>query len=180
MTPEKLAKSGTEHGHQAALFAYVAVAYRHGFDVADQWSKTGKLPLATEPAAKGSTVRQVKPPAVPALAWFHAIHNQGHGDAVRGAKAKAEGVRKGVADTFLPWPVWTQSREEFVIAYCGLYIEMKKPSERPKTDKSKGGLSDEQIEFCEYAKNVGYGWAVCYGWEHAVANLRSYIEWGLK
>lgn len=168
MTPDKLAKSGTEHGHQTALFAYVAVAYLHGFDVADEWSKTGKLPLATEPAAKGSTVRQVKPPAVPALEWFHAIHNQGHGDKVRGANAKAEGVRKGVADTFLPWPV---------AGWHGLYIEMKKPTERPKTDKGKGGMSDDQIKFGEYAKGVGYGFMTCYSWEHAVATLRSYIEY---
>lgn len=177
MTPDKLAKSGTEHGHQTALFAYVAVAYRHGFDVADQWSKTGKLPLATEPVAKGSTVRQVKPPAVPALEWFHAIHNQGHGDAVRGANAKAEGVRKGVADTFLPWPIF-KGRDNFgdAVYWHGLYIEMKKPTEAPKTDKSKGGMSDEQIKFGEYAKAVGYGFITCYGWEHAVATLRSYIE----
>lgn len=180
MTPNQLAKSGTEHGHQTALFAYVAVAYLHGFDVADQWSKTGKLP-ERRPINHGEHA-----PAVPALEWFHAIHNQGHGDKVRGANAKAEGVRKGVADTFLPWPVWTQSREEEVIAYCGLYIEMKKPSQRPKTEghptsgkyKPKGGMSDEQIAFGEYAKGCGYGFAVCYGWEDAVATLRSYIEWG--
>lgn len=170
MTPDKLAKSGTEHGHQTALFAYVAVAYLHGFDVADEWCKTGVIPQTT-PYSMYET------PTVPALEWFHAIHNQGHGDKVRGANAKAEGVRKGVADCFLPWPVWTQSREEVVIAYCGLYIEMKKPTERPKTDKGKGGMSDEQIKFGEYAKGVGYGFMTCYGWEHAVATLRSYIEW---
>lgn len=170
MTPDKLAKSGTEHGHQTALFAYVAVAYLHGFDVADEWCKTGVIPQTT-PYSMYET------PTVPALEWFHAIHNQGHGDKVRGANAKAEGVRKGVADCFLPWPAWTQSREEVVIAYCGLYIEMKKPTERPKTDKGKGGMSDEQIKFGEYAKSVGYGFMTCYGWEHAVATLRSYIEW---
>jgi len=158
MTPATLAKSGTEHGHQAALFAYVAVACLRGFDAADEWCKTGKL-APHDPAT---------PPAVPALEWFHAIHNQGHGDKIRGANAKAEGVRKGVADTFLPWPN---------AGWHGLYIEMKKPSERPKREGSKGGLSDEQIKFGEYAKNVGYGFMVCYGWEHAVTTLRSYIEW---
>jgi hypothetical protein len=179
MTPDKLAKSGTEHGHQTALFAYVAVAYLHGFEVADEWCKTGKLPkYDTSPEGLprdmqddeiesfGRVVTWSK--AVPALEWFHAIHNQGHGDKVRGANAKAEGVRKGVADTFLPWPV---------AGWHGLYIEMKKPTERPKTDKGKGGVSDEQAQFGEYAKSVGYGFMVCYGWEHAVCTLRSYIEW---
>lgn len=164
MTPATLAKSGTEHGHQAALFAYCAVAYLHGFDVADEWCKTGVIPQTT-PYSMHET------PTVPALEWFHAIHNQGHGDKVRGANAKAEGVRKGVADTFLPWPNG---------GWHGLYIEMKKPTERPKSETAKGGVSDEQRSFGEYAKRVGYGWAVCYGWEHAVTTLRSYIEWGSR
>ena len=167
MTPATLAKSGTEHGHQAALFAYCAVAYLHGFDVADEWSKGGKLPQRSPDA----------PPAVPALEWFHAIPNGGsRGDDVksrkiRGAQLKAEGVRQGVADCFLPWP----SGE-----WHGLYIEMKKPTERPKSETAKGGVSDEQRKFGEYAKRAGYGWVVCYDWEQAASYLRSYIEWGSK
>ena len=167
MTPNKLAKSGTEHGEQTALFAYVAVAYLHGFDVADEWCKTGKLPQRDPDA----------PPKVPALEWFHAIHNQGHGDKVRGGMAKAEGVRKGVADTFLPWPVYNA---EACNGYAGLYIEMKKTSERPKSETAKGGVSDEQAAFGDYVRRVGYGFMVCYGWEHAVATLRSYIEWNVR
>lgn len=163
MTPDKLAKSGTEHGHQTALFAYVAVAYRHGFDIADAWCRSGPGAFKNSPRANDPQGVEV-----PALEWFHAIHNQGHGDKVRGANAKAEGVRKGVADTFLPYPVG---------GWHGLYIEMKKPTERPKREGSKGGVSDEQAQFGEYAKNVGYGFMVCYGWEHAVSTLRSYIEY---
>lgn len=171
MTPATLAKSGTEHAHQTALFAYAAVAYLHGFDVADEWSKTGKLPKRDPDA----------PPKVPALEWFHAIHNQGHGDKVRGANAKAEGVRKGVADTFLPWPVYEPCPADsqiMMMKWAGLYIEMKKPTERPKSETAKGGVSDEQRRFGEYAKRVGYGWVVCYDWEQAASYLRSYIEWG--
>lgn len=165
MTPATLAKSGTEHAHQTALFAYVAVAYLHGFDVADEWCKTGKLPKRDPDA----------PPKVPALEWFHAIPNGGsRGDddksrKIRGAQLKAEGVRQGVADTFLPWPSGD---------WHGLYIEMKKPTERPKSETAKGGVSDEQRRFGEYAKRVGYGWVVCYDWEQAASYLRSYIEWG--
>ncbi len=194
MTPAKLAKSGTEHGEQVALFAYVAVARIYGFDIADEWCKTGKLPkydISPEGLPRdmqddeierfGRVVTWSK--AVPALEWFHAIHNQGHGDKIRGANAKAEGVRKGVADTFLPWPVYEQSptdSQQMVVKWCGLYIEMKKPSLRPKSAEAKGGASDEQIAFGQYAQRVGYGWAVCYDWEQAVSYLRSYIEWGQK
>lgn len=179
MTPSKLAKSGTEHGEQVALFAYVAVARIYGFDIADEWCKTGKLPkydVSPEGLPRDMQDYEIKlfgrvvtwSKAVPALEWFHAIHNQGHGDKIRGANAKAEGVRKGVADTFLPYPVGD---------WHGLYIEMKKVSERPKSAEAKGGVSDEQAAFGEYVKRNGYGFMVCYGWEHAVATLRSYIEW---
>lgn len=178
MTPDQLAKSGSEHGHQAALFAYCAVARIHGFDAADTWAETGQLSphLVRDEDAK-----------VQALEWLHAIHNQGHGDAVRGARAKAEGVKKGIADLFLPWPIRGAQIVEArginergmtfpPVIWCGLYIEMKKPSEKPKKE-GKGGVSDEQAKFGEYAKRVGFGWAVCYSWREAADTLRSYIEW---
>lgn len=167
MTPATLAKSGTEHAHQTALFAYAAVAYLHGFDVADDWAVDGPQAFKKSPRASNPDA----PPKVPALEWFHAIHNQGHGDKVRGGMAKAEGVRKGIADTFLPWPV---------AGWHGLYIEMKKPAEKPKSEKAKGGVSDEQAKFGEYAKGVGYGFMVCYSWREAANALRSYIEWGTR
>lgn len=167
MTPATLAKSGTEHGHQAALFAYVAVAYLHGFDVADEWSKIGPQAFKKSPRASNPD----GPPAVPALEWFHAIHNQGHGDKVRGANAKAEGVRKGVADTFLP------VRRG---AWSGLYIEMKKPSEKPVKATSKGGVSDDQAEFGAFVKSQGFGWIVCYSWEEAAEVLTQYLTYGVE
>lgn len=168
MTPDQLAKPGTEHSHQVALFAYTAVAHLHGFDIADEWSKKGNAVLL------GRTVPNVTK-AVPALEWFHAVPNGGsRGDdeksrKIRGANLKAEGVRQGVADTFLPYPAG---------GWHGLYIEMKKPTERPKREGSKGGLSDEQIAFREYAQRNGYGWAVCYDWREAATLLRTYIEQG--
>lgn len=155
MTPDKLAKSGSEHGHQTALFAFVAMARLRGWAWAWAWANDEPCDFTSPP--------------VLALEWFHAIHNQGHGDAIRGARAKAEGVRKGVADTFLPWPS----------ANCaGLYIEMKKPSEKPKSQTAKGGLSEDQSKFAEYAKSVGYAWVVCYSWREAAQTLQNYIEWG--
>src|SRR4051812_7142849 len=92
MTPDQLSKSGTEHAHQVALFAWAAVACYHGFAVANLWAKSGVL----DP--------QYNRRPIPCLKWLHAIHNQGHGDAIRGGRAKAEGVRKGIPDIFLPFP----------------------------------------------------------------------------
>ena len=138
MTLEQLAKSGTEHAHQTALFAWCALS-------------VGKHPE---------------------LKWFHAIPNGGsRGDTQRsqqinGGMMKAEGVKKGVADCFLPVKrgIW-----------AGLYIEMKKPDLKPKRLDSKGGLSDEQIAFGEFVKSQGFGWIVCYSWIEAKEILEKYL-----
>lgn len=168
MTPDKLAKSGSEHAHQVALFAWAAVAYRHGFEIADMWVEQGKEAFVKSNYKAGDD------PAVPALEWLHAIPNGGaRGDnkksqAIRGGQLKAEGVRSGVPDVFLPWPI---------PGWHGLYIEMKKPDQKPKRSTSKGGMSDEQIKFRDYARSVGFAHATCYSWKEATEMLRSYIEW---
>ena len=164
MLPSEIAKE-SESSQQKALFAYVAIAARFGFDAADMWADGGKLPEITA----GSTEL-----AVPALSWLHAIPNGGtRGDSARsrkihGAALKAEGVRSGVADIFLPYP---NAR------WHGLYIEMKKPSIKPKRKASKGGLSSDQISFKNYVLTVDYGFVVCYSWIEAKTVLRQYIEY---
>ena len=143
MIPNQLAKSGTEHAHQVALFAYCAVAYNNGFEIADMWAKGTHVPKK----------RHDDSLAVPALEWLHAIPNGGsRGDSaksrqIRGGALKAEGVRSGVPDIFLPWPN---------AGFHGLYIEMKKPTQKPKR-KGKGGMSEEQIKFKKYAQALDYG-----------------------
>lgn len=169
MTPATLAKSNTEHAHQTALFAWAAIAEHQGIEIANAWAFGGMTLAAAKEAAFARPI--------PALAWFHAIPNGGsRGDdektrAIRGGALKAEGVRSGVADTFLP-----VRRGEF----SGLYIEMKKPSEKPKREGSKGGVSDEQRSFGEFVKSQGFGFIVCYSWIEAVENLTTYLNWGSK
>lgn len=139
MTPQDLAKSGTEHGEQSALFLWANL-------------NVAKYPM---------------------LRWMHAIPNGGsRGDnaksrMIRGAQMKAEGVKQGVADVFLPCPI---------NGWHGLYIEMKKPDQRPKREGSKGGLSDDQILFKEHCNLHGYGWIVCYSWEEAARTIVQYLE----
>lgn len=110
----------------------------------------------------------------PELEWFHAIPNGGsRGDnpqarAIRGAKLIAEGVRPGVSDTFLPVKRGM---------YSGLYIEMKKPSVKPKKKTSKGGVSKEQLDFGNFVQLQGFGFVVCYSWEDAVNVLIEYLNY---
>lgn len=173
MMPDQLAKSGSEHAHQVALFAWVAIARLYGFDVADEWSGrkgaegSGLGPQALPPRNPNDE------PVVKALEWVYAVPNGGargndkKSAMIRGAALRAEGVKPGVPDLFLPYPVGT---------WHGLYIEMKKPSVRPKRD-GRGGVSDEQAQFRDYARATGYGWVVCYDWREAAETLRLYLEW---
>lgn len=151
MTPSELAKSGTEHGEQRALIAWCNIAERYGWRVADDpRAYTTELASLTYP---------IEP--MPQLHWFHAIHNQRDANnAVAGAKAKAEGVKKGVADLFLPVPT---------MQYAGLYIEMK------KADGNYGDLKPEQKEFAEYCKLTNYKFECCFGWRNARSALLYYL-----
>ena len=170
-TPNQLAKSNTEHGHQVALMAFAAIARIHGFEIAWQFNETGDPNLF-----KNSPYRVNENEAFPCLKWFHAIPNGGiRGDTeearkIRGGQLKAEGVKRGVADTFLPFPV---------AGYCGLYIEMKKPSQAPKEGSKvqNKGMSDEQVEFKNYCLESGYGFKTCYNWVEAAQTLESYLNY---
>lgn len=164
MTPNEMTKSGTEHAHQVAFFAYCAVARLHGFYVADAWCETGVIKKLGH--------------SIPPLAWIHAIPNGGsRGDsvqsrAIRGGQLKAEGVRKGIADIFLPYPKFYLNGSG---VYHGLYIEMKKPAQKPKNESSIGDLSNEQIDFRNYCVETGYKFEVCYSWQDAVLAIKIYL-----
>lgn len=156
MTPLQIAKT-SESSHQQALFAYCAVACHQGWKVADEWCDKGSLTRISS-ASRG----------VWQLEWLHSIPNGGLRDKITAGKLKAEGVKKGVPDIHLPYSVGK---------WHGLYIEMKKPSLKPKTDKAKkGGLSDNQIKFKSYCERVDIGFVVCYSWIEAIEVLKQYIN----
>lgn len=163
MTPNEIAKSNTEDAHQAALFAWAAVARNHGFDAANTWAETGVL--KHNPAK-----------AVPELEWLHHIPNGGsRGDdaksrMIRGAQLKRQGVKSGISDIFLPVTVSVGNGR-----YAGLYIEMKKPEARTKGGR-KGGLTEEQILFLDFAEAEGYKTSVCYSWEEAANVIENYLK----
>lgn len=128
ITPEVIAKAGTEHAEQSALFCWAAAS------------------------------------GIPELKWMHAIPNGGERNAIVASRMKAEGVRTGVWDVFLPLP-----RREF----HGLYIEMKRSTRRNHKD---GGLSPEQVTFGIWASSHGYYMVVAYTWQEAAEALRQYVD----
>lgn len=155
MTPEDLAKDGSEHAHQRAIFAWANQATRYGFG------------LANNPMSYDHRTREAcweRPAPVPQLAGLFAIHNQGHGDKVRGGRAKAEGVKRGVPDMMLPVPVG---------GLCGLFLELKLPKYKNRKD---GGRSLEQIEWAERLREQSYRVVTAYGWQEAVSELVRYLK----
>lgn len=74
---------------------------------------------------------------------------------------KAEGMKRGVPDLFLP-----AARRGF----HGLFIEMKVVG---------GELSDEQKEFLAFAEQQKYLDKVCYNADEAIETLEWYLEKGI-
>jgi hypothetical protein len=97
------------------------------------------------------------------VSWFRktfndeiiAIPNGGARSRSEGAKMKAEGVKRGVSDLFIPaWFLW---------------IEMKRAD-------GGNGMSKEQKEWAEYVKSLGYDFMCCNGFEHAKSCVLRHLE----
>lgn len=134
VTPEQLAAAGTEHAHQAAYFAALQRAI----------GRYGSLSYQ--------------------LQWAHAIPNGGERDVIVAGRMKAEGVKAGVWDVFIPVPCGK---------WHGMYIEFKKPKRRREED---GGVSDKQREFGIAMHRLDYYTCVAYTWEEAFNATVAYIE----
>lgn len=109
----------------------------------------------------------------PQLKWLHAIPNGGSRYIAEATKMVAAGLRKGALDIFLPYSVYYVNDKMHPFVYHGLYIEMK--TEKRRKEKN-GGLTDEQIEFIEYATSAGYYCKVCYNWIEARDMILKYLE----
>lgn len=89
-----------------------------------------------------------------------AVPNGGHRHPAVAAKLKAEGVRPGVPDLWLPVP-----RQEF----SGLVIELK----------AKGGRATrEQVDWLDFLGEQQFMAVVCVGAAAAIETIRGYLEEG--
>lgn len=86
-----------------------------------------------------------------------AIPNGGHRHIRVAAKLKAEGVRAGVPDLFLP----IQAK-----GFGGLFIELKAKNGRP---------TEKQLDWLEYLSGEGYLTALCMGSQAAIDTIKSYL-----
>lgn len=170
MTPWELVKR-SEHSHQRAVFAWANCAALYGCAIADHPEAYDLK--QREALLSGNPYLHVTP--LPELRRLFAIHNQGHGDAIRGAQAKAEGVKAGVPDLFLPLPRLFPERPPLrsMRQAHGLFIELKRPKLKGKAQA--GTESDKQADWRDYLTSVGYECHVCVGWLEAVAAIRGYV-----
>ena len=88
---------------------------------------------------------------------FH-VPNGGRRDKVTAARLKAQGVKPGVPDLFLP--VARHGKH-------GLWIELKTAVGRPSLN---------QCEWIGDLKDQGYEAYICYGWEEARGVLEAYLD----
>ena len=98
----------------------------------------------------------------PCLARLFAIPNGGKRARKTAALLKAEGVRAGVPDVFLPWPVG---------GCCGLWIEMKAGKNKP---------TENQRDWLAWLASNGYRVAVCWGADDAIRTIAGYLEGGTE
>lgn len=154
MNPYQLANSGTEHGEQRALFAWVRMAIKHGWRAANDMLcyEKGGMAYAMEKYGEQD--------ALTVLEEYYAIPNGGLRDKITAAKLKAEGVIPGTPDTHLP-------------VACGqfhsLYIEMKTET---------GRESEQQKERFPRLRAQGNEVKVCHSWQDAVTELMNYLSLG--
>lgn len=154
MKPDQIAGT-SESSQQRALFAAVN---------AELWQL--KLQGDKSSAWDGYDRTKLAP-----LRWFHSIPNGGaRGDdarsrAIRGSTMIAEGVIRGIPDTFLPYP--RLSADGSGVRALGCYIEMKKPGIKK--------ASPEQNEFSVFALRSGYAWYLCDDWNDAFNVLKNYL-----
>lgn len=151
----------SEHEHQRELFSWVAAVALVGLEQATAWAHTHPQTLRRAALVTAGQAGDDR------LAWLHSIPNGGSrggdraGRAREGARMRSEGVRRGIADVFLPSP------QNFSGGLSGLYVELKKIG---------GKQSAEQKAFEAYCRQAGYGYVLAVGYLEAIGALRGYLE----
>ena len=107
----------------------------------------------------------------PCLAWIYAVPNGARTSISVAKRLKAEGMKKGVPDLFLPvsfWDVDKQNRMRMEVVYYGLFIEMKR--------KKGSTTSKEQKAWHKYLSGAGYQVRVAKGADEAIQFIKEYLE----
>lgn len=112
-------------------------------------------PIATESQEQAALFKWAELARINLL--FH-IPNGGRRDIITASRLKAEGVKAGVPDLFLPVPCG---------GYHGLFIELKTVA---------GTTSESQERWLEALNEQGYKAVVCRGWLDAADTIKQYLN----
>lgn len=155
---QKIYEGLSEHEHQRELFSWAAATLNYGFQRASLWASSHPQTIKRDHSLLGRLLPNE------ALRWLHSIPNGGSrgGDRAQrqreGSRMRSEGIKRGIADIFLPTP----SR-----GHSGLYIELK---------KFRGGvLSKDQLAFSEHCHKHCYLWERCLGYWQAIEAIEAYL-----
>ena len=166
-----------ESASQRALFMWANMAANFGVNAAE-WPNSYKIAGAAQQSLIDYNDQ------IPQLKYLFAIHNQGHGDAIHGAKAVAEGLKKGVPDICLP--VIIKFNGEFEPwFYHGLYIELKRKQVLTEGKRKAliqaravGKASTHQEDWQQFLRSQNYVCEICYGFEEARNLILKYLKEG--
>ena len=131
-------------------------------DIAD-CAVLGKQPQCRKQAEAGEQAAlfqwaRLNEKKYPELALLFHIPNGGKRDAIEGAHLKAQGVKSGVPDIFLPSPKGK---------HHGLFIELKAHG---------GRVRESQRAWLDALAGQGYKTAVCYGFDEAREKIEKYMK----
>lgn len=99
------------------------------------------------------------------------IPNGGYRHKGEAKKLKAMGVKAGVSDFFLAYPVTYRISNERFTPLNGLWLELKRSTASAKATTA-------QLEWLYSMQNRGYGVNIAYGWEQAKQIIEYYLGEG--
>jgi len=140
------------------------------------WKWMATHPVGTQHELRDGTV------VIPTLQDFsymvpNGVQLSGAGTrrAIYMSSLKAQGLRSGVSDLVIAYPIW--GRDVGHCLYPGAYIEMKRVREAyPGPAALKLAVREEQKEFLALMDSVGYWTAIAYGCEDFKRLVRSYLN----
>lgn len=97
--------------------------------------------------------------------YLIAIPNGGSRHPIEARNLKRQGVKAGVSDLFLAYPV---------SPYAGLWIELKRPSPH------KSNVTTAQATWLERMQQIGYAGYVAYGSVDAIQKINTYLQGKIK
>lgn len=98
----------------------------------------------------------------PIVKYMFHIPNGGSRHFLEAKNLKAQGVKPGIPDYFLPYP--SNGR-------AGMFIELK------RRNKAICRPTQSQAECLAAFERLGYHTVVAYGWEDAVEKIEEYLKW---